>query len=119
MTLHIDQYLTNLISKEATISHLDIQIWGGKKSKLKADIKSKITAEGGESVLEDADYLLFFKGPAIETDDGLTKLFNTVNRALGKGANNMSQSDFKKVEEEADSEGSKKLAFVYLKVTLN
>ena len=122
MTLKIDQYLVNLVKKEAEIGHNNVKIWGGKKDKLRQSVQRKIKDEYGESFLEDADYILFFRSDDLATDDGVKRLFKTVNRALGKNANSMSESDFKKINKTVDSDEEKTdqaLDFVFVKITLN
>ena len=66
MTLKIDKYLANIIHKECGISHLDVNIWCGKTSKIREEIKAKITGDRGESFLADADYVIFFKGAILD-----------------------------------------------------
>ena len=97
MTLSLEQFLANIIQKEFKIAHLDAKIWAGKMSKVKSAIKSSITAEYGEKFLADADYMLFAKGAALSESNGIKRLFKAVNSALGKSANTLSMSDFKKM----------------------
>ena len=123
MTLKIDKYLANIIHKECGISHLDVNIWCGKTSKIREEIKAKITVDRGESFLADADYVIFFKGAILDESTGIKRLFDTVNRALGKDANSLVDSDFKKVYAETEAaegaEVGKILEFVFVKITLN
>lgn len=128
MTLALDKWLVNLIYKECKIAHREVNIWGGKTDKIRSSIKSKITAEYGETSLDDANYILFFKGPLLNEADGIKKLFQTVNVALGKNANNLSMSDFKKivVTNDSSTDADKEMAedieavldFVFVKITL-
>ena len=109
MTLDIKKYLVNLIKKEAKISHFQVKVDAGKAGKLKGQFAAAIRAEFGESYLQDADYILFFEKDEAWTDADVKKLFELVNRALGKDANMLAQSDFKKLsagsaEEDASSE---------------
>ena len=50
----------------------------------------------GENYLEDADYVSFFWGNIGK--DEIKKLFNVVDKALGKTANKLTDTDFKKIE---------------------
>lgn len=128
MTLALDKWLVNLIYKECKIAHREVNIWGGKTDKIRSSIKSKITAEYGETSLDDANYILFFKGPLLNEADGIKKLFQTVDVALGKNANNLSMSDFKKivVTNDSSTDADKEMAedieavldFVFVKITL-
>ena len=49
----------------------------------------------GENYLEDADYVSFFWGNIGK--DEIKKLFNVVDKALGKSANKLTETDFKKI----------------------
>lgn len=109
-------------------------MFGGAKSKLKGAISEEIRKEYGDSFIEDADYMLFFKGGDIELEDSVDKLFKIVNNALGKGANTLSKSDFKSIsheetsyeptedgsdEEPAKEHVTKKTDYIFVKITLN
>lgn len=128
MTLALDKWLVNLIYKECKITHREVNVWGGKTDKIRSSIKQKITSEYGETSLDDANYVLFFKGPLLNEADGIKKLFQTVNVALGKNANSLSMSDFKKIKSSATAsaaDSSDKMAvaedpldFVFVKITL-
>ena len=128
MTLALDKWLVNLIYKECKIAHREVNVWGGKTDKIRQSIKQKITAEYGETSLDDANYVLFFKGPLLNEADGIKKLFQTVNVALGKNANSLSMSDFKKIKSsttDAADDSSDEIAgaedtldFVFVKITL-
>ena len=97
MTLDIKKYLINLIQKEAKISHFQVKVDAGKATRLKGQVASLIKAEFGESYLQDADYILFFEKAEDWTESDTKKLFELVNRALGKDANMLSKSDFKQL----------------------
>lgn len=129
MTLALDKWLVNLIYKECKIAHRQVKVWGGKTSKLKAAIKTQITDEYGETFLDDANYVLFFKGTLLNEVNGLKKLFSTVNTALGKDANSLTESDFKKITSkiastDIDNENNKleankeELDYLFVKITL-
>ena len=101
MILKLDQWLANAIGKEARISHFDIKVYGGPTGKLRHSVKEEIRSEFSEKFLADADYVLFFKGSALNSEDALEKLAPIVQRALGKAsANDLSVSDFKTITEE-------------------
>ena len=95
MTLDIKKYLANLIQKEAKISHFQVRVDAGKAQKLKQEVQASIRAEFGESYLQDADFIVFFEKAESWAEADKKKLFELVNRALGKDANLLSQSDFK------------------------
>ena len=113
MTLKLDQYIANLVNKEAKISHFDCELYCGKSSRLKKATKEEITAEYGQSFCEDADYMIFFSGGMAVEEDAVEKLFGIVNRALGQSANTLSKSDFKAIK--ADDQ----VAYLFVKITLN
>lgn len=128
MTLALDKWLVNLIYKECKIAHREVNVWGGKTDKIRSSIKQKITSEYGGTSLDDANYVLFFKGPLLNEADGIKKLFQTVNVALGKNANSLSMSDFKKIKSSATASAADSsdemavaedpLDFVFVKITL-
>ena len=65
-------------------------------SKIPASVKKLITDDYGEKYLDDSDYVAFFWGPIDK--DSIDKLFNTVDKALGKSANKLTDKDFKKIK---------------------
>lgn len=67
-----------------------------------ASVKDIILKEYGEKYLDDADYVSFFWG-RISKDD-IDKLFNVVDKALGKSANKLTNTDFKKIKVGDDAE---------------
>ena len=95
MTLDIAKYLKNLIKKEAKVSHFTVDVAAGKTSDLKEDVAHSIREQNGESFLQDADYILMCTRTEGWKADDIKKMFDLTNRALGKDANTMSQSDFK------------------------
>lgn len=98
MTLNLTQYFVNIITREAKISHFLCKIFCGKPSKLKSIFKNAITKKYGEKYLLDADYILIFTGGDITQHDSTKSLYKLVDTALGKTANNISQSDLKYVK---------------------
>ena len=134
MVLDIPKYLQNLISKEMKVSHFNGKVSVGKTEKLKLSFKQQIQAQYGESFLQDADYIAIFKQDDAD-DSSMKKLFDLVNRALGKDANNMTQSDFKvakgddgasETSDDVDSEDGEEspnttkatMSFVFMKITV-
>ena len=77
------------------VSHFNGKVKVGKAEKLKLANKQLIQQQYGESFLQDANYIAIFTQDEAD-DSSMKKLFELVNRALGKDANNMTQSDFKK-----------------------
>lgn len=95
MVLDIAKYFENLIKKEMKVSHFNGDVFVGKTSKIKLACKQAIQKQYGETFLQDANYVAVFQQDESDTAS-MKNLFNLVNRALGKDANNMTQSDFKK-----------------------
>lgn len=98
MTLNLEKYLNFIISKQMAISHFDNGMCHVTARKnLDEEIKDELKEKYGEDYLGDANYLIFFR-----TVDGLSfkdkekkKLYRICDSALGKNANNISQSDIK------------------------
>lgn len=95
MVLDIAKYFENLIKKEMKVSHFNGDVFVGKTDKIKPECKQAIQKQYGETFLQDANYVAVFQQDESDTSS-MKNLFNLVNRALGKDANNMTQSDFKK-----------------------
>lgn len=103
MTLDIAKYLENLVKKEAKISHFSVKVNAGHTDKLSSGIRSNIQTEYGESYLQDSDFIMFFTKPEGWQAGDIKKLFDLVNRGLGKDANGMTESDFKKLTKKAEA----------------
>ena len=103
MTLDIAKYLENLVSKEAKISHFTVSVRAGHTDKLSMNIRSSIQAEYGESYLQDSDFIMFFTKAEGWKEGDNKKLFDLVNRGLGKDANGMTESDFKKLVKKTEA----------------
>ena len=95
MTLDISQFITNSVRTQSKIHHLDINVKAVGVNEIPSSVKKLITDDYGEKYLEDADYVAFFWGPV--NKDNISKLFNTVDKALGKSANKLTDKDFKKI----------------------
>lgn len=104
MTLDISKYLENLIKKEAKISHFSVAISAGKATSIKSEFSAMIRKDNGDTYLQDANYLVFFTKNEAWSSDDKNKIFDLVNRALGKDANNMSKSDFKELSNDSAAE---------------
>ena len=105
MTLDLEKFISNSIKTQAKIQHLDISTKTVKS--VPTSVKTAIIKEYGDNYLLDADYVSFFWG-AIGKEE-VKKLFNVVDKALGKSANKLTDTDFKKMsidepEEDADQE---------------
>ena len=103
MTLDLEKFISNSIKTQAKIQHLDFFT---KTTKNVPDsVKFIISKEYGENYLLDADYVSFFWGTLGKEE--IKKLFNVVDKALGKSANKLTNTDFKKMSidqpEEDDS----------------
>ena len=101
MTLDIPQFIANSVRTQSKIHHLDINVKAVEVSKIPASVKKLITDDYGEKYLDDSDYVAFFWGPIDK--DSIDKLFNTVDKALGKSANKLTDKDFKKISLSSDS----------------
>ena len=93
MTLDLEKFISNSIKTQAKIQHLDISTKTVKN--VPTSVKTAITKEYGDNYLLDADYVSFFWG-AIGKEE-VEKLFNVVDKALGKSANKLTNTDFKKM----------------------
>lgn len=93
MTLNLEKFISNSIKTQAKIQHLDIFTKTVKN--IPESVKSIIVKDYGDKYLLDADYVSFFWG-AIDKDT-IKKLFNVVDKALGKSANKLTETDFKKI----------------------
>ena len=93
MTLDLEKFISNSIKTQAKIQHLDFFT---KTTKNVPDsVKFIISKEYGENYLLDADYVSFFWGTLGKEE--IKKLFNVVDKALGKSANKLTNTDFKKM----------------------
>ena len=95
MTLNLEKFIANSIATQAKIQHLVVKTKTVKN--VPESVASIIVKEYGDSYLQDADYVSFFWG-AIGKDE-IKKLFNVVDKALGKSANKLTETDFKKINE--------------------
>ena len=107
MTLDLEKFIQNSIKTQAKIQHLDISTKTVKR--IPASVKTAITKEYGDNYLLDADYVSFFWGKIGKEE--VKKLFNVVDKALGKSANKLTDTDFKKMsidepEEDTNQEES-------------
>ena len=135
MTLDIAKYLENLVKKEAKISHFAVKVAAGHTDKLSMSVRSSIQSEYGESYLQDSDFIMFFTKIDGWKEGDNKKLFDLVNRGLGKDANGMTENDFKKltkeqaaadaddedndeVQEKADAESAANTSTLFLKITI-
>ena len=135
MTLDIAKYLENLVKKEAKISHFAVKVAAGHTDKLSMSVRSSIQSEYGESYLQDSDFIMFFTKPDGWKEGDSKKLFDLVNRGLGKDANAMTENDFKKLtkeqaaadaddedndeaQEKDDAESAANTSTLFLKITI-
>ena len=135
MTLDIAKYLENLVKKEAKISHFAVKVAAGHTDKLSMSVRLSIQSEYGESYLQDSDFIMFFTKTDGWKEGDSKKLFDLVNRGLGKDANGMTESDFKKLtkeqaatdvddedndeaQEKADAESTSNASTLFLKITI-
>lgn len=95
MTLDIAKFITNSIKMQAKIQHLDINTKTVNSKHIPHEIKSTIIDEYGDKYLFDANYVTFLWGKI--TKDTIKSMFNVVDKALGKSANKLTDTDFKKI----------------------
>ena len=96
MTLDIAKFISNSIKTQAKIHHLDVNTKTVRKNDIPESVSKIITRAYGQKYLLDSDYVSFFWG-GIDKDD-IKKLFNVVDKALGKSANKLTDTDFKKID---------------------
>lgn len=101
MTLDTAKFISNSIKTQAKIQHLDINTKTTNEKDIPASVKKLIVDAYGEKYLDDANYVSFFWG-AISKDE-IKKLFNVVDKALGKSANKLTDTDFKKISLDGSS----------------
>ena len=94
MTLDLEKFISNSIKTQAKIQHLDVSTKTTKS--VPKSIKDSIAAEYGDNYILDADYVSFFWGDIGKEE--VKKLFNVVDKALGKSANKLTETDFKKLD---------------------
>lgn len=95
MTLDVKTLLKNLLKKQMSIQHFTAKTDVFSAAAIPGRIKTKIKDEFGEQYLEDANYVVFFRGDVDK--DGMKKLFNLTNKAFGEDANRLTEGDFKKI----------------------
>lgn len=104
MTLDITKFIENSVRTQSKIHHLDINVKAVKTDDIPKSVTSLIYKDYGEKYLNDADYVTFFWGGI--NKDNIDKLFNTVDKALGKSANKLTDKDFKKIHMDDSNEPS-------------
>lgn len=102
MTLDVAKFITNAIRNQAKIHHLDIKVKAVPTKKVPQSVSSPILDEYGEQYLLDSSIVAFFWGN-IDKNIIKDKLFNVVDKALGKSANKLTDKDFKKINIELNS----------------
>lgn len=100
MTLDLEKFISNSIKTQAKIQHLDVSTKTTKS--VPKSIKDIIASEYGDNYILDADYVSFFWGNIGKEE--VKKLFNVVDKALGKSANKLTETDFKKLDISSDSQ---------------
>lgn len=95
MTLDVKTLLKNLLKKQMSIQHFTAKTDVFSAAAIPGRIKTKIKDEFGDQYLEDANYVVFFRGDVDK--DGMKKLFNLTNKAFGEDANRLTEGDFKKI----------------------
>ena len=106
MTLDIAKFISNSIKTQAKVQHLDVNTKTVARNDIPQSVNDLVAKEYGDKYMLDADYVSFFWGPIGKEE--IKKLFNVVDKALGKSANKLTETDFKKLSlgEEAEPEDS-------------
>ena len=102
MTLDIPKFIENSVRTQSKIHHLDINVKAVKKDDVPKSVTTIVYKDYGEKYLDDADYVAFFWGGI--NKDNIDKLFNVVDKALGKSANKLTDKDFKKINIDDESD---------------
>ena len=102
MTLDIGKFITNIIKTQAKIQHLDVKAKTAKTDSIPDSVSKLIISQYGDTYLLDANYVAFFWGNLKKED--IKRLFNIVNKALGESANRLTETDFKKIDMEENSD---------------
>lgn len=102
MTLDISKFIENSVRTQSKIHHLDINVKAVKKDDVPKSVTTIVYKDYGEKYLDDADYVAFFWGGI--NKDNIDKLFNVVDKALGKSANKLTDKDFKKINIDDESD---------------
>ena len=105
MTLDIPKFIENSVRTQSKIHHLDINVKAVKKDDVPKSVTTIVYKDYGEKYLDDADYVAFFWGGI--NKDNIDKLFNVVDKALGKSANKLTDKDFKKINIDDESDETK------------
>ena len=104
MTLDIPKFIENSVRTQSKIHHLDVNVKAVKVDDIPKSVKDLVSKDYGEKYLNDADYVAFFWGGIGK--DHIDKLFNVVDKALGKSANKLTDKDFKKLHMDDEAGGS-------------
>lgn len=116
MTLDVSKWMTASIKLQQSISHNTTRFKVVRRAGLTDEIADKLTAKYGENFLNDADYIIFFKKIEFDfTTKDITKLYQILDRALGKGSNMLNKTDFEAFTDSKEGEGP---FFQFVKITL-
>ena len=96
MTLDLAKFISNSIKTQAKIQHLDVFTKTTDQKSIPESVASLISKQYGEKYLLDSDFVAFFWGHIDKKQ--IEKLFNVVDKALGKSANKLTETDFKKLK---------------------
>ena len=111
MILKLDQWLANAIGKEMKISHFKCNVFGGAAKSIKKKIRAKIESDFSEKFLNDADYLLFFRGESLNNDLAIADFkVCKAEKPIGTGDDDEEQEDAKAAGENID--------FAFVKITI-
>lgn len=117
MTLDIAKWMTSSIKMQQSISHNTTSFKVYKRKAIPSRITDKLMSEFGEIFLNDADYVVFFKKDDLDfTEKDKAKLFQLLDKALGKGSNMLNKTDFESFSDGDDEESGPFYQFV--KITL-
>lgn len=115
MTLKITRFLTDIMNKQAVISHFDSKIMVGKPYKLNDFIKTKISEIFGKLFLADANYVVLTKIPSINIEKSIKKFADLASNVFETTVLKSDIKSFQLNDDEDEDEISQTILF--LKIT--
>lgn len=115
MTLKITRFLTDIMNKQAVISHFDSKIMVGKPYKLNDFIKTKISEIFGKLFLADANYVVLTKIPSINIEKSIKKFADLTSNVFETTVLKSDIKSFQLNDDEDKDENSQTILF--LKIT--
>jgi hypothetical protein len=95
MTLIFKKLIRNSLLAQMKIQHVDANVQVFKRGEIPEFVTEKMQELWGENFGLDGDYWIFFSSPTITKKIADTTLFNVVNSALGRAANDMKEGEIR------------------------